>query len=103
MTSNVTMLKWMLSEGYGDKRTIERCIASMEDPVKSTSFTDRRVICGEKTQFWMEDPVLMKADPKAEYSTIIEIDLNKITEPILCAPNDPDDARLLSEVRPATF
>merc|ERR1712216_753202 len=78
LNSNVTMLKWMISEGYGDKRTIERRIASMEN--------------------WLANPTLMQADPKASYAATIEIDLNKITEPILCCPNDPDDAKLLSDV-----
>jgi len=78
ITSNITMLKWMISEGYGDPRTIERRVAKMED--------------------WLANPTLMEADPDAEYAEVIEIDMNKITEPILCAPNDPDDARLLSEV-----
>jgi len=79
LKSNITMLKWMISEGYGDVRTIERRIASM----------------GE----WLAKPVLMQADSKATYAATIEIDLNKISEPILCAPNDPDDARLLSSVQ----
>jgi len=78
MTSNMVMLKWMLSEGYGDKRTIERRIASM--------------------QVWLDNPELMSADPGAQYAATIDIDMNTITEPILCAPNDPDDARLLSDV-----
>ncbi|MFW1677783.1 bifunctional aconitate hydratase 2/2-methylisocitrate dehydratase [Pontibacter sp. JAM-7] len=78
LRSNVVMLKWMIAEGYGDPRTIERRINAMED--------------------WLANPSLMRADADAEYSTIIEIDLADIKEPILCAPNDPDDARLLSEV-----
>lgn len=78
LTSNIVMLKWMLSEGYGDKRTIERRIAGMEA--------------------WLADPKLMEADADAEYAAVIEIDMNAIKEPILCAPNDPDDARLLSAV-----
>ena len=78
LTSNITMLKWMIAEGYGDARTIERRIASMEQ--------------------WLAAPKLMEADKEAEYAEVIEINLNDITEPILCAPNDPDDARLLSEV-----
>jgi aconitate hydratase 2/2-methylisocitrate dehydratase len=72
------MLKWMLSEGYGDVRTIERRINAMEE--------------------WLANPTLMRADADAEYAEVIEIDLAEIKEPILCAPNDPDDARLLSEV-----
>jgi aconitate hydratase 2/2-methylisocitrate dehydratase len=78
LRSNVVMLKWMLSEGYGDVRTIERRINAMEE--------------------WLANPTLMRADADAEYAEIIEIDLADIKEPILCAPNDPDDARLLSEV-----
>jgi len=78
LTSNIVMLKWMIAEGYGDERTIKRRIASMEA--------------------WLENPVLLKADKGAEYHKIFEIDLDKITEPILCCPNDPDDARTLSEL-----
>ncbi|MDA0148651.1 bifunctional aconitate hydratase 2/2-methylisocitrate dehydratase [Vibrio sp. LaRot3] len=79
LNSNITMLKWMISEGYGDRRTIERRITAMEE--------------------WVANPELMEADSDAEYAHIIEIDLADIDEPILCAPNDPDDARLLSEVQ----
>mmetsp|Transcript_34814 Transcript_34814/g.84214 ORF Transcript_34814/g.84214 Transcript_34814/m.84214 type:complete len:897 (-) Transcript_34814:224-2914(-) len=79
ISSNIVMLKWMIAEGYGDERTISRRILSMER--------------------WLEDPVLMEADAGAEYAAVIDIDMNEITEPILCAPNDPDDARLLSEVQ----
>ena len=78
LNSNIVMLKWMLAEGYGDKRTIERRIAGMQE--------------------WLADPKLMSADADAEYAAIIEIDMSEIKEPILCAPNDPDDARLLSTV-----
>lgn len=78
LTSNIVMLKWLLSQGYRDARTINRRIEAM--------------------QAWLEAPQLMEADDDAEYREIIDIDLNTITEPILCAPNDPDDARLLSEV-----
>lgn len=78
LSSNVVMLKWMIAQGYGDRRTIERRIRAMED--------------------FIADPQLMEADQDAEYAAVVEIDLNEIKEPILCAPNDPDDARLLSEV-----
>ena len=78
LESNIVMLKWMLSEGYGDERTISRRIEAMEE--------------------WLANPTLMRADADAEYAEVIEIDLNEIREPILCAPNDPDDARLLSDV-----
>ncbi|WP_411994363.1 bifunctional aconitate hydratase 2/2-methylisocitrate dehydratase [Agarivorans sp. DSG3-1] len=78
LNSNIVMLKWMIAEGYGDRRTIERRITAMQE--------------------WVANPELMEADKDAEYAEIIEIDLADIGEPVLCAPNDPDDARLLSEV-----
>ncbi|WP_279145891.1 bifunctional aconitate hydratase 2/2-methylisocitrate dehydratase [Photobacterium carnosum] len=78
LNSNIVMLKWMIAEGYGDRRTIERRVTAM--------------------QAWLVNPELMTADKDAEYAHVIEIDLADIKEPILCAPNDPDDARLLSEV-----
>eukprot|EP00316_Scyphosphaera_apsteinii_P000534 CAMPEP_0119303886 /NCGR_PEP_ID=MMETSP1333-20130426/5233_1 /TAXON_ID=418940 /ORGANISM="Scyphosphaera apsteinii, Strain RCC1455" /LENGTH=899 /DNA_ID=CAMNT_0007306663 /DNA_START=31 /DNA_END=2730 /DNA_ORIENTATION=+ len=79
LTSNITMLKWMIAEGYGEAKTLERRIASMEH--------------------WLENPKLMEADAEADYHTTININMDEITEPVLCAPNDPDDARLLSEVQ----
>ena len=78
LKSNITMLRWMISEGYGDPRTMERRARKMEE--------------------WLANPVLMRADADAQYAEIIDIDLADIKEPILCAPNDPDDARTLSEV-----
>jgi aconitate hydratase 2/2-methylisocitrate dehydratase len=78
LNSNIVLLKWMIAEGYGDRRTLERRIQGMEK--------------------WLADPQLMEADADAEYAAVIDIDLNDIKEPILCAPNDPDDARLLSDV-----
>ncbi|QIZ78561.1 bifunctional aconitate hydratase 2/2-methylisocitrate dehydratase [Ferrimonas lipolytica] len=83
LESNIVMLKWMIAEGYGDRRTIERRIQAMQD--------------------WLDNPQLMKADADAEYCEVIEIDLAEINQPILCAPNDPDDARLLSEVQGETI
>lgn len=79
LNSNIVLLKWMIAEGYGDRRTLERRIQGMEK--------------------WLADPQLMEADADAEYAAVIEIDLAEIKEPILCAPNDPDDARLLSDVQ----
>ncbi|KAL3805512.1 hypothetical protein ACHAW5_011183 [Stephanodiscus triporus] len=78
LNSNVVMLKWMISEGYGDARTIERRIARMEE--------------------WLANPHLMEADANAEYTEIIEINMDEIKEPILALPNDPDASALLSEV-----
>ncbi|USD40718.1 bifunctional aconitate hydratase 2/2-methylisocitrate dehydratase [Vibrio sp. SCSIO 43135] len=79
LNSNIVMLKWMIAEGYGDVRTIERRITAMEE--------------------WLANPELLSADDDAEYAHVIEIDLAEIDQPILCAPNDPDDARLLSDVQ----
>lgn len=78
MNSNITMFKWMISEGYGDKRTITRRIEEMEK--------------------WLANPELLAADADAEYAEIIEIDLDEITEPLLACPNDPDDIKPLSAV-----
>ena len=79
LNSNIVMLKWMLSEGYGDERTISRRIAKMEA--------------------WLQQPTLLEADAGAEYAATIEVNMDELTEPVLCAPNDPDDARLLSTVQ----
>lgn len=78
LRSNIVMLKWMIAEGYGDARTLARRAENM--------------------QKWLDNPSLLKADPDAEYAKVYEIDLSEIKEPILCCPNDPDDAKLLSEV-----
>ena len=78
LRSNIVLLRSMIAEGYGDARTIERRARKMEE--------------------WLENPSLLEADADAEYAAVIEIDLAEVTEPIVCAPNDPDDARLLSEV-----
>ena len=78
MTSNITMLRWMIEQGYGDVRTLERRARKMEE--------------------WIANPVLMEADKDAEYAAIIDIDLADIKEPILACPNDPDDVKILSEV-----
>jgi aconitate hydratase 2/2-methylisocitrate dehydratase len=78
LRSNITMLRWMINEGYGDVRTLERRARKMED--------------------WLANPQLMRADADAEYAAVIEIDLADIKEPIVCCPNDPDDAKFLSEV-----
>ena len=78
LSSNITMLKWMIANGYGDARTIERRIQKMEA--------------------WLANPSLERADANAEYAEVIEIDMGDIKEPVLCCPNDPDDAKTLSDV-----
>ncbi|MCC7516433.1 MAG: bifunctional aconitate hydratase 2/2-methylisocitrate dehydratase [Pseudomonadales bacterium] len=79
LTSNITMLRWMIKEGYGDARTLERRAKAMEA--------------------WLANPQLMEADKDAEYAAVIEIDLNTIKEPLLACPNDPDDVKKLSDVQ----
>ncbi|OQX67248.1 MAG: bifunctional aconitate hydratase 2/2-methylisocitrate dehydratase [Sorangiineae bacterium NIC37A_2] len=78
LKSNIVMLRWMIAEGYGDARTLERRAQAMEK--------------------WLENPSLLEPDPDAEYAAVIEIDMDKITEPLLACPNDPDDVRPLSAV-----
>jgi aconitate hydratase 2 / 2-methylisocitrate dehydratase len=78
MRSNITLMKWMIANGYEDKRTLGRRIKAMEA--------------------WIAKPDLLKADPNADYAEIIEIDMDEIKEPILACPNDPDDVKFLSEV-----
>ncbi|MFA5530734.1 MAG: bifunctional aconitate hydratase 2/2-methylisocitrate dehydratase, partial [Thiohalomonadaceae bacterium] len=78
LQSNVTLLSWMIANGYEDKRTLQRRVDQM--------------------QAWIANPVLMEPDKDAEYAAVIEIDLATIKEPILACPNDPDDVKLLSEV-----
>uniref|UniRef100_UPI00115D7FEF bifunctional aconitate hydratase 2/2-methylisocitrate dehydratase n=1 Tax=Telmatospirillum sp. J64-1 TaxID=2502183 RepID=UPI00115D7FEF len=78
MRSNITLMKWMIANGYEDRRTLERRIKAMED--------------------WIAAPQLLAPDADAEYAAVIEIDLADIKEPIVACPNDPDDVKLLSEV-----
>jgi aconitate hydratase 2/2-methylisocitrate dehydratase len=83
LRSNIVMLRWMIDNGYEDKRTLERRARAMEA--------------------WLENPSLMRADADAEYAEVIEIDMNRITEPLLACPNDPDDIKPLSEVAGETI
>ena len=78
LNSNITLLRWMISDGYHDPKTLERRAREMEK--------------------WIENPELIEADSDAEYAAIIEIPLEEVTEPLLCCPNDPDDVKVLSEV-----
>lgn len=77
LRSNITLLKNMVARGYSDARTIMRRVAKMEQ--------------------WLANPELMSGDADAEYAEIIEVDLNEIKEPIVAAPNDPDNIKLMSE------
>ncbi|MDR2016685.1 MAG: bifunctional aconitate hydratase 2/2-methylisocitrate dehydratase, partial [Burkholderiales bacterium] len=78
LRSNIVLMKWMIANGYEDKRTLARRIKAMEA--------------------WIANPQLLTADANAEYAAVIEIDMSEIKEPIVACPNDPDDVKLLSEV-----
>jgi aconitate hydratase 2 / 2-methylisocitrate dehydratase len=81
MNSNIVLLKNLIADGYADRRTLERRIRAMEA--------------------WLAKPELLRPDADAVYAAVIEIDLDALKEPVLCCPNDPDDAKLLSEVQGA--
>jgi len=78
MTSNITLMKWMIANGYHDERTLKRRIKAMED--------------------WIANPQLLERDADAEYAAVIEINMDEIVEPIVACPNDPDDVKSLSDV-----
>lgn len=78
LRSNIVMLRWMIGNGYGDVRTIERRAQAMEA--------------------WLENPQLLRADADAEYAEVIEINMSDIKEPLLACPNDPDDVKTLADV-----
>ncbi len=78
MNSNITLMKWMIANGYEDARTLRRRIKAMEE--------------------WIASGELLEADPDAEYAAVIEIDLADVKEPLVACPNDPDDVKPLSEV-----
>jgi aconitate hydratase 2/2-methylisocitrate dehydratase len=78
LTSNIVLMKNMIAEGYSDKRALERRIKAVEA--------------------WLANPNLLEADANAEYAHVLEIDMDQLKEPVLCCPNDPDDAKLMSEV-----
>ena len=83
LTSNITLLKWMIAEGYQDARSLARRI--------------------EKMEAWLASPELLQPDADAEYAAVIEIDLADIHEPIVACPNDPDDVKTLSDVAGAAI
>jgi aconitate hydratase 2/2-methylisocitrate dehydratase len=83
LTSNITLLKWMIAEGYQDARSLARRI--------------------EKMEAWLANPALLEPDADAEYAAVIEIDLADIHEPIVACPNDPDDVKTLSDVAGAAI
>ncbi len=83
INSNITLMKWMIKEGYADPRSLQRRIDAQEA--------------------WLKDPQLLKGDADAEYAAVIDIDLADVHEPIVACPNDPDDVKMLSEVSGAVI
>ena len=83
LNSNITLLKWMIAEGYADARSLARRIKAMEA--------------------WLANPQLLEGDADAEYAAVIDIDLDQIVEPIVACPNDPDDVKTLSDVAGAAI
>jgi aconitate hydratase 2/2-methylisocitrate dehydratase len=81
LKSNISLMEWMIAEGYQDARTLQRRIDSMKE--------------------WLDNPELLEPDADADYAAVIDIDLNEITEPLLACPNDPDDIKPLSAVQGA--
>lgn len=77
LKTNISILKELVNEGYPSK-ALEKRIKAMEE--------------------WLAHPELLRADDDAEYADIIEVDLSKITEPLLACPNDPDKIEPLSHV-----
>jgi len=78
LQSNITLMQNLIEQGYEDKRTLQRRIEGMQN--------------------WLNNPELMEPDANAKYASIIEIDLNTITEPLIACPNDPDNIKTLSEI-----
>jgi aconitate hydratase 2/2-methylisocitrate dehydratase len=78
LNSNIVLMKNMIAQGYNDKRALERRIKAVEA--------------------WLANPNLLEADANAEYAHVLEIDMDQLKEPVMCCPNDPDDAKLMSEV-----
>lgn len=83
ITSNITLMKWMIAQGYADPRSLQRRIDAQEA--------------------WLKNPQLLKGDADAEYAAVIEIDLADVHEPIVACPNDPDDVKMLSDVSGAVI
>ena len=83
LNSNITLLKWMIAEGYADARSLARRIEAMEA--------------------WLANPQLLEGDADAEYAAVIDINLDEIVEPIVACPNDPDDVKTLSDVAGAAI
>jgi aconitate hydratase 2/2-methylisocitrate dehydratase len=81
LESNIVLIEELIAQGYEDKTTLQRRADKMKN--------------------WLKNPTLLQADNNAQYAAVIEIDMNKIKEPILACPNDPDDVKTLTEIHEA--
>ncbi|RLA74304.1 MAG: bifunctional aconitate hydratase 2/2-methylisocitrate dehydratase [Epsilonproteobacteria bacterium] len=81
LNSNIVLIEGLINQGYEDKATLQRRADKMKE--------------------WVKNPTLLEADKDAKYEATITIDMDKITEPILACPNDPDDVKTLSEIKQA--
>ena len=77
LKSNSALLKKMAQEGYESKEALLARAAAMDE--------------------FVAHPTQITSDPDCSYAAVLEINMDEITEPILCVPNDPDAAYLLSE------
>jgi aconitate hydratase 2 / 2-methylisocitrate dehydratase len=78
LNSCIALLEAMIDAGYEDARTLQRRVDRMRE--------------------WLANPVLMTADAGATYADTVVVNLSDISEPVVAAPNNPDNIKLLSEV-----
>ena len=78
LKSNICLLETMIECNYKDAKSISRRISDMKT--------------------WLTKPELIQPDENASYEEIIEIDLAKVTQPIVACPNDPDNVKEIKDV-----
>jgi aconitate hydratase 2/2-methylisocitrate dehydratase len=78
LRSNICLLEKMIESNYEDSKSISRRIKDMKN--------------------WLKKPSLIQPDSNAQYEEIIEIDLAKVTQPIVACPNDPDNVKEIIDV-----
>ena len=77
LKNSVDLMRRMIDSGYENKSTIKNRLNEIEN--------------------WLANPELLRRDVNAEFSDKLEIDLTEIKEPVIAAPNNPDNACWLSE------
>ncbi len=78
LRSNICLLEKMVESNYEDSKSITRRINDMKN--------------------WLKQPLLIQPDKNAQYEEIIEIDLAKVTQPIVACPNDPDNVKEITDI-----